>query len=405
MELLADVGGKPGVDCRGFCSYCYFKRVKDFTPFGCRFCSPLSEGCDYCGRAIAEKYAGFKPLLRVAQDVHATLKMSAKDPEKVTISGGGDASCYPHLVELAELLSSLQVPIHLGYTSGKGFDYREPAEALVEHNVREVSFTVFATEPGLRKRYMGDPSPEASLECLSTFCASCDVYAAAVIIPGINDGDVLRRTCDDLEGLGARGLILMRFANQAKEGLILGNAPVMRGIESQPIESFRELVSSINDDYKLRVTGTPLWDPEIGSPFYVAGNPEAYLPRTGKRATVITGAVAGPYLRSIFKRIAPNVNVVNTEKEIACLITLGDIQKLKLEDIDETVIIPGRAMVHDKAVTEALRADGVYRIVRRGPEQLTVDGEMSIGLQRKDVLQREVEGFTELICTINAIGT
>ncbi|MGZ4849496.1 MAG: methyl coenzyme M reductase-arginine methyltransferase Mmp10 [Halobacteriota archaeon] len=405
MELLADVGGKPGVDCRGFCSYCYFKRVKDFTPFGCRFCSPQSEGCDYCGRAIAEKYAGFKPLLRVAQDVHATLKMSAKDPEKVTISGGGDASCYPHLVELAELLSSLQVPIHLGYTSGKGFDSREPAEMLVEHNVREVSFTVFATEPGLRKRYMGDPSPEASLECLSTFCASCEVYAAAVIIPGINDGDVLRRTCDDLEGLGARGLILMRFANQAKEGLILGNAPVMRGVESQPIESFRELVSSINDDYKLRVTGTPLWDPEIGSPFYVAGNPEAYLPRTGKRATVITGAVAGPYLRSIFKRIAPNVNVVNTEKEIACLITLDDIQKLKLEDIDETVIIPGRAMVHDKAVTEALRADGVYRIVRRGPEQLTVDGEMSIGLQRKDVLQREVEGFTELIRTINAIGT
>lgn len=405
MELLADVGGKPGVDCRGFCSYCYFKKVKDFTPFGCRFCSPLSEGCDYCGRAIAEKYAGFKPLLRVAQDVHATLKMSAKDPEKVTISGGGDASCYPHLVELAELLSSLQVPIHLGYTSGKGFDSREPAEMLVEHNVREVSFTVFATDPGLRKRYMGDPSPEASLECLSTFCASCDVYAAAVVIPGINDGDVLRRTCDDLEGLGARGLILMRFANQAKEGLILGNAPVMRGIESQPIESFRELVSSINDDYKLRVTGTPLWDPEIGSPFYVAGNPEAFLPRTGKRATVVTGAVAGPYLRSIFKRIAPNVNVVDTEKEIACLITLDDIQKLKLEDIDETVIIPGRAMVHDKAVTEALRADGVYRIVRRGPEQLTVDGEMSIGLQREEVLQREVEGFTELIRTINAIGT
>ncbi|MGA7076283.1 MAG: methyl coenzyme M reductase-arginine methyltransferase Mmp10 [Halobacteriota archaeon] len=405
MELLADVGGKPGIDCRGFCSYCYFKKVKDFTPFGCRFCSPFSEGCDYCGRAIAEKYPGFKPLLRVAQDVHATLKMSAKDPEKVTISGGGDVSCYPHLVELAELLSSLQVPIHLGYTSGKGFDSRELAETLVDCNVREVSFTVFATDPGLRKRYMGDPSPEASLECLSTFCASCDVYAAAVVIPGINDGDVLRRTCDDLEALGARGLILMRFANQAKEGLILGNAPVMRSIESQPIESFRELVSSINDHYKLRVTGTPLWDPEIGSPFYVATNPEAFLPRTGKRATVITGAVAGPYLRSIFQRIAPNVNVVNTEKEIACLITLDDIQKLKLEDIDETVIIPGRAMVHDKAVTEALRADGVYRIVRRGPEQLTLDGEMSIGLQREEVLQREVEGFTELIRTINAIGT
>jgi methanogenesis marker radical SAM protein len=395
MELLADVGGKPGIDCRGFCSYCYFKKVKDFTPFGCRFCSPLSEGCDYCGRAIAEKYPGFKPFLRVAQDVHATLKLSAKDPEKVTISGGGDVSCYPHLIELAELLSSLQVPIHLGYTSGKGFDSRDAAETLVGHNVREVSFTVFATDPSLRKRYMADPSPEASLECLSTFCASCDVYAAAV----------LRRTCNDLEELGARGLILMRFANQAKEGLILGNAPIMRDIDSQPIESFKELVSTINNDYKLRVTGTPLWDPEIGSPFYVSSNPEAYLPRTGKRATVITGAVAGPYLRSIFKRIAPNVNVVNTEKEIACLITLDDLQKLKLEDMEETVIIPGRAMVHDKAVTKVLRADGVYRIVRRGPEQLTVDGEMSIGLSRKEVLKSEVDGFTELLRTIDAVGT
>ena len=405
MELLADVGGKPGVDCRGFCSYCYFKKVKEFKPFGCRFCSPLSEGCDYCGRAIAEKYAGFKPLLRVAQDVHATLKMSARDPEKVTISGGGDVSCYPDLLELAELLSSLQVPIHLGYTSGKGFDSREPAEQLVDCNVREVSFTVFATDPGLRKRYMGDPSPEASLECLSTFSTCCDVYAAAVIVPGINDGDILRKTCDDLEAMGARGLILMRFANHAKEGLILGNAPIMRDVESQPIESFKELVSSINDHYNLRVTGTPLWDPEIGSPFYVAGHPEAHLPRTEKHATVITGAIAGPYLSSIFERIAPNVNVVSTEKEIACLITLDDIQKLKLKEIDETVIIPGRAMVHDKAVTEALRADGVYRIVRRGPEQLTLDGEMSIGLQREEVLQREVEGFTELIRTINAVGT
>ena len=405
MELLADVGGKPGVDCRGFCSYCYFKKVTDFKPFGCRFCSPLSEGCDYCGRAIAEKYSGFKPLLRVAQDVHATLKMSSKDPEKVTISGGGDVSCYPDLLELAELLASLQVPIHLGYTSGKGFDSPEAAEKLINNNVREVSFTVFATDPGLRKRYMADPTPEASLQCLSTFCASSDVYAAAVIVPGVNDGDVLRKTCDDLEGMGARGLILMRFANHTKEGLILGNAPIMRDIESQPMESFKELVSSINDRYKLRVTGTPLWDPEIGSPFYVASNPEAHLPRTEKRATVITGAVAGPYLRSIFQRIAPNVNVVSTEKEIACLITLDDIQKLDLADMNETVIIPGRAMVHDKAATAALRADGVYRIVRRGPEELTVDGEMSIGLRREEVLRREVASFKELIRTINAIGT
>jgi len=405
MELLADVGGKPGIDCRGFCSYCYFRRVKDFTPFGCRYCSPLSKGCDYCGRAIAERYPGFKPLLRVAQDIHATLTMSSADPEKVTISGGGDVSCYADLTELTELLASLQIPIHLGYTSGKGFDSPDDADVLIDNNVSEVSFTVFATDPLLRKRYMTDPSPEVSLECLTTFCASCDVYAAAVIIPGINDGDVLKETCDALEEMGAKGLILMRFANQAREGLILGNAPLMQGIESQSIESFKGLVSSINDEYKMRITGTPLWDPAIGSPFYVASNPERHLPRTEKNATVITGAVAGPYLRSIFERIAPNVSVVSTEKEIACLITLDDIASLNVADLHETVIIPGRALVHDKDVAEMLRADGVYRIVRRGPEQLTVDGEMSISLTRDEVLQREIKHFTELIRIVDAVGT
>jgi len=64
--------------------------------------------------------------------------------------------------------------------------------------------------------------------------------------------------------MGARGLILMRFANHTKEGLILGNAPIMRDIESQPMESFKELVSSINDRYKLRVTGTSK-TPAVGS--------------------------------------------------------------------------------------------------------------------------------------------
>ena len=72
--------------------------------------------------------------------------------------------------------------------------------------------------------------------------------------------------------------------------------------------------------------------------------------------------------------------------------------------MQETVILPGRALVHDREVEEILRSDGVYRIVRRGPEQLTVDGEMSISLTRDEVLKTEIEAFNELIRLINAIG-
>lgn len=404
MELLADVGGRPGLDCRGFCTYCYFRKVQDFQPFGCSHCSPLTKGCDYCRRAIAERYVGFKSLETVAREIHTILKMSSNDPKRVTISGGGDVSCYPDLRDLTELLSSLQVPIHLGYTSGKGLDDQRDAEVLISNNVKEVTFTVFATDPALRARFMKDPSPKASLECLESFCKSCDVYGAAVIIPGVNDGDVLRKTCDDLEKMGARGLILMRFANNVKEGLILSNEPIIKGVDSQPIESFRDMVSEINSTYKMRVTGTPMWDPEIGSPFYIATNPEKYLPSVEKGATIITGAIAAPFLNSIFKRIAPSVNVVNTEKEIACLITIDDIKELDLSELQETVIIPGRALVHDREVEEILRSDGVYRIVRRGPEQLTVDGEMSISLTRYEVMKTEIEAFNALIRLINAIG-
>ena len=404
MELLADVGGRPGLDCRGFCAYCYFRKVREFHPFGCSHCSPLVKGCDYCGRAIAERYVGFKSLETVAREIHTILKMSSNDPERVTISGGGDVSCYPDLVDLTELLSSLQAPIHLGYTSGKGLDDLKDAEIIISNGVNEVTFTVFATDPSLRARFMNDPTPEVSLECLEAFCKSCDVYGASVIIPGVNDGDVLRKTCDDLEEMGARGLILMRFANNVKEGLILGNKTIIKGIDSQPIESFRDMVSEMNSAYKMRVTGTPLWDPEIGSPFYIANNPEKFLPYVEKGATIITGAIAAPFLNSIFKRIAPRVNVVNTEKEIACLITIDDIKELNLSELQETVIMPGRALVHDREVEEILRSDGVYRIVRRGPEQLTVDGEMSISLARDEVLKTEIKAFNELIRLINAVG-
>ncbi|TRZ67466.1 MAG: methanogenesis-associated radical SAM protein, partial [Methanothrix sp.] len=114
MEILADVGGRPGLDCKGFCTYCYFKGVKDVAPFGCKHCLPFQKGCDYCTRAIREGYSGFKPLEMVAMEVAQTAFHSI--PEKVTISGGGDLSCYPHLLELTQLVGQSDVPVHLGYT-------------------------------------------------------------------------------------------------------------------------------------------------------------------------------------------------------------------------------------------------------------------------------------------------
>jgi hypothetical protein len=76
-----------------------------------------------------------------------------------------------------------------------------------------------------------------------------------------------------LEERGAKGIILMRFANTTDQGLILANAPIIKGQRIHTIEEFRDLVTSIGKRFKLKVTGTPLWDPEIGSPFAILSEP------------------------------------------------------------------------------------------------------------------------------------
>jgi methanogenesis marker radical SAM protein len=407
MEIAVDVGGNPGVDCRGFCKYCYFKKVKNIQPLGCKYCLPFKKGCDYCTRSVKEAYSGFKPLQMVLEETANKLYFASSEVKKFTISGGGDLSCYPELKDLVAFLSQFKISIHLGYTSGKGFSKAEDALFYIDNGVTEVSFTVFATDPVLRAEYMRDPEPEVSLKILQDFCAHCDVYAAIVVIPGVNDGKVLDKTLNDLETMGAKGAILMRFANSSENGLILNNSPLIPGITSHTVQEFTELVrNSAAKHSSMRITGTPLEDPLIGSPFAIRNVPEALskLPKVTKKATIITSQIAAPRLKAIFDALGSSVNVVPVKKDIGCLITIEDFKALDLSKVDETVFIPGRAFVHDMEVKEVFRRDGIDRIVRRGPECLSVDGEMSISMNREEVLELEITNFTELIGQINSLG-
>ncbi len=405
-QLTVDIGGRPGVNCRGFCEYCYFRHVKETRPFGCRHCPPYQVGCDYCSRSVREYYRGWKTLREVGEDTLASLQMLTADLDRVTISGGGDPSCYPDFTDLIELLSGMEVPLHIGYTSGKGFDEVAIADFMIDHGLSEVSFTVFSVDPRKRKRYMHDPTPEASLRILERLCSEIDVYGAAVVLPGVNDGKYLEETCSWLEERGAKGLILMRFANTSRQGLILGNAPVIRGHRIQTPEEFRDLVTDLAGRFSMKISGTPLWDPAIGSPFALRKEPDllAKLPRLERSATVISGSIAAPAIQSILDAKGGGVRVVAADKEIACLITRDDLVELDLSAIDDPVIIPGRAFVHDREAAQALSRDGIQRTVIRGPEVLTADAETSMGMTRDGVLLMELEGFRDLIWLINRFG-
>jgi methanogenesis marker radical SAM protein len=405
-QLTVDIGGSPGINCRGFCEYCYFKKVRGVQPLGCRYCLPFKKGCDYCTRGIREEYIGFKDLKTIGDETLANLQGKSGDLERITISGGGDPSCYPRFIELIELLGTMEAPLHIGYTSGKGWDDPAIADLLIDNGLSELSFTVFASDPALRKRYMHDPTPEVSLAILDKLCENVDVYAAAVILPGINDGLVLEQTCESLQERGAKGIILMRFANATEQGLILGNGPIIGNQKVQTVESFHDMISDLNQRFSIKISGTPLWDPDIGSPFAILSEPDLIrkLPRVQRRATVISGSIAAPYINKVLVSCGSKVPVVPVQKEIACLITIDDLRKLDLSKIQPVVIIPGRAFVHDAEAQDVLSADGSDREVIRGPEMLTADAETSMGMTRNQVLAMEMDGFADLIRTINRYG-
>lgn len=410
MQVVADVGGIPGKDCNGFCKYCYFRKVKDIKVFGCAHCLPNKIGCERCSKGVAESQGAFKSPFQVMNEVQNALMMNMQRGEiSAYISGGGDISCYPHLESLTANLNQFSIPSILGYTCGKGIEDSQTASKLINNGVEEVSFTIFSSNPQLRKEWVKDPNPQAALDACKIFCENIKLTGAAVIIPGVNDGDVLRQTCNDLEEWGAKGMLLMRFANTFNEGLILGNEPIIKGIESQPVEDFAELVKQINSEYKFRVSGTPLCDPETGGPFAIASDEnEIFLqfikPVTGE-ATIITSKIAEPYITKIFDKLeVDSVNVVAVEKEIACLITKEDLENLDLSEIKESVILPGRSFVHQLDAERILSADGVERLIGRGPDTLSVDGELSIDMIDENVIERELEQFNDLVDAINFFG-
>jgi NifB/MoaA-like Fe-S oxidoreductase len=173
-----------------------------------------------------------------------------------------------------------------------------------------------------------------------------------------------------------------------------------------PVEEFKDLVTGLNERFRMKISGTPLWDPEIGSPFAVLEERELLerLPRLQKKASVITGSIAAPYLRQVLDICGGGCTVIPVQKEIACLITREDLEMIDLSILDTTVILPGRAFVHDREAEKILSADGCAREVVRGPDTLTADAETSMGMNRNQVLDMELHQIADLIRIINRFG-
>ncbi|WP_048187544.1 methyl coenzyme M reductase-arginine methyltransferase Mmp10 [Methanococcus voltae] len=406
-QLLIDLKGEPGKNCGGFCKFCYFRKVnfKNPEPLGCGQCT-YRIGCDYCTNSIREINGDFIPLPFAIQQIQDSLMFKRYD--KINITSGGDTSYYPYLEELCREIANMGLKIHLGYTSGKGIKSLQSAKNMVDYGVDEVTFSVFATDKQLRKEWMNDKDPDVSIECLKHFCKHCETHCAIIVVPGVNDGEILKKTISDLIDWGANAIILMRFANKIENGLIFENEPLIEEIEVQTIEEFRNVVEEMYNTYgdKVRLSGTPVYDPITDTPFAIMKDEETInnLKNSIKsEATIITGSVSYIFLSELFKDTP--INVIKVNKDISDLITKKDLETIDLTELKDTVLIPSRALVHDRDMEDILKKDGSDRIVLRGVDKLTLDGEVSGVYTKEQAIEFEKECFNELIDKINFFGT
>jgi len=416
MEIFADVGGTPGKDCGGFCEFCLFKPVNykkiESLSIGCRHCPPNQLGCNHCNTFIKDIKNGFKPPFYVLRDLQKDLIMQRLSGSlnykslKINVGSWADIIFYPHLPQLVSAIKQWGLPVHLGYTSGKGIHNEHMADSILSMGVDEVSFSVFSTDPEIRRKWMRDKTPEESLNALKIFCECVDVNGSTVVIPGIIDQGEIFRTCSTLEDWGVKTFTLIRFANFRNQGLILNSRPVIDGINPHSFKEFQELVRKVADEFNFKIVGAPASDPENDIPFALSRmkNREHLekLPQIKWEATILTSKLSAHYLEKIMEVIdeANLVNVIAVDKEIADLITHDDLASVNLDEVKKRVIIPGGALVHDKQAQKFLNKDGMRRLVIRGPLFLS-PLDLYGHLNKEEIIKHELKAFKVLIDKIN----
>ncbi|MGZ7068157.1 MAG: methyl coenzyme M reductase-arginine methyltransferase Mmp10, partial [Methanobacterium sp.] len=406
------MGGRAGIDCGGFCKFCFYSNINsnNLKSLGCVNCHPDHIGCDYCQNFINRILSKFKPLNQVLADfIKKNNLFLLSENDQIMINGGGDLLNYPHLKELVSILKGFNLPLHLNYTGGKPIKNSSMVEDVISWGVDGVGFSIFSTNPQMRRRWMNDKTPEESIEGLRIFCENIDLNASVVVIPGINDEKEIYYTCNHLEEWGAKSLSLRRFANYKNQGLILNDKPILEGVDPHSYEDFQKMVQTIDDEFSFQVLGFPFYDPKNKGPFLIS-KPEnrnylEKLKRIKSQATIITSELAAPFLWKIFDEIDPSnlVNVLSLNKEIADLIVHEDLESIDLSQVKGKVIIPGGALVHDKYSQKLLSKDGKRRRVIRGPYILAnpYKGEDDY-YGRDELIKFEIKSFNNLIDKINS---
>lgn len=419
MKLITNVGGRAGIDCGGFCRFCFYKRLNyddlKSLQIGCVNCPPGQLGCDECWKPALRIKDEFKPLHKIFSELENKLAIYSivngdLKGVKVLVTGGADALNHPRLNELLSIIQNSGYPIHLGYTSGKTIKDRSLADELISRGLEQLNFSVFSTNPELRKKWVRDKNTVESIEALKLFCENIEVNVSTIVIPGVNEEEQIFQTVSDLEEWGANSIVLRRLANFKQQGLILNDdKPIVKDVSIQSFEQYKELVDKVNDEFSIEVMSFPFYSPKLDFPFAISKRKNRefldYLPAIKSEATVITGGIAGPYIEEIFNQVDEEgmVNVVTLKKEIADLITHEDLESTDLDEIKKRVVLPYGALVKDDQAEGILSSDGISRKVVRGPKVLTHPYYEDVSFNQEELIRYELKSFSDLINKINQV--
>jgi putative radical SAM enzyme (TIGR03279 family) len=289
---------------------------------------------------------------------------------------------------------------------------------IAEYHLSPLYVSVQATEPEVRVRLFGGPTPDPRVEMQRLISKGIEFHTQIVVCPGSNDGEHLARSVEDLAALhpGVRSIGVVPVGLTSHRGK-LAKIPavtaemareIVAQVESWQREYRKRLGTRLvfaSDEMYLRA-GLPLPSrreyedfPQLGNGI---GGVRLFLDDLAKlkpvslkrptRVTLVTGEMAAPFVRALAEKLEMGQNVTaqvcvvrnrffGASVTTAGLLTGRDIVAALREcGVGEVVVIPGTAVREGEGFLDGVRVEelGVEAHVAHTP------GEVRELLQRKD---------------------
>ncbi len=293
---------------------------------------------------------------------------------------------------------------------------------IAEYHLSPLYVSVQATEPEVRTRLFGGPTPDPLAEMRRLILKGIEFHTQIVICPGINDGEQLARSVRDLAALhpGVRSIGIVPVGLTSHRGRLAQIPPVTSGmareivaqVETWQREYRKKLGARLifaSDEMYLRA-GLPVPAraryedfPQVGNGI---GGVRLFLDDLAKlkpvdlarptRVTLVTGEMAAPFVRAWAEKLEMGQNVraevcvvpnhfFGETVTTAGLLTGRDVLAALREcAVGDVVILPATAIREGEGFLDGMRVEELEREIGARVFVAHMPREVTEILKRKD---------------------